>query len=158
MINNINKDYIEGKSRYYFYEQVFIDSLNKIQFETFDNEFEDLCSDGVYSINGNEYSVREVYIVKCEDGSVHLIKAGENNLDVLTNNIFSSNKIIKLQFTDSRIFYDMYIDGLFKEKKLYLTSEIFNRYIIKWNGEKHLQTKEQIAEVESHEKYQEKYG
>ena len=153
-----DKEYLEGEARFSFFQQFYMESLKELESEKFDTNFEEICKSGKYSINGKEYSVMEVYIVKCDDGSIHLVKAGENKLDILTNTEFNSKKIIILQFSNSKVFYEMYESGVFNTSTITLTSEIFNKYAGMWNGEKHLETKTQRAEEKAHEEYQKKYG
>ena len=148
--NIIAKD--DGQERYNYYSSSYIDAYSNINDE-FDDNFIDIYNNGKYILNDKEYNIKEIYLVKMDDGTIHLIKAGENKIDLLTNNTFVGKKESIVCFRDTSVFYELYLSGKI-QKEINLKNIIIND----WDGLKHQQTKELKADDIATKKYRTKYG
>ena len=95
--NEFNKETTTSvDSPYNIYSSAYLSALSQMDYSEFDENFISLYREGKYLINGNNYDINEIYLVKLETGIYHLIKAGNNSTDILTGESF--NGPIKMLF------------------------------------------------------------
>lgn len=155
--DNSGKLIREGGYGNYFSE--YRKALENHSNQTFDDAFKTICSNKNCIINGKEYMLSELYVIKCDNGKVYLVKAGENNLDIISNEQFNYKEKIIMKLTETLPFYEMYSEGIFNENSsLSIDPKMFTKYFINWNGETHLKTLDQVAYNEAVNNYVKKYG
>ena len=156
---NTNQVEIEsGDEGYDYYSMKYDEALGDINEEDYDEEFIDIYNHSKCIINGEEYDIQELYLVKLEDNSIHLIKAGDNRVDILTKKSFDSKRKAIMRFRNSTIFYKLYTSGMIKDSVLSIDSNKLNEYISNWDGSEHYEIPELAAEKKAHDAYTKKYG
>lgn len=151
---NKNKD---GEDRYGYYSISYLDAKKNMDESNFDQNFINLYNKDNISIGDNSYSSRSIYIVKNNDDSVYLIKAGENTTDLLTGKEFEYDRKNICLFKDSTIYANLYDNGKLNEDLKFDPSDLTS-LIQTWDGEKHDKTPELYAEKQASEAYIKKYG
>ena len=142
---------------YNTYMRAYVDSLKKMDLREFDSHFIDTYNNVKYLVNNQEYDSNQVYIVELEDNSKHLIIAGENNIDIMTNTKMEGKKINICCFKESTVFYQMYLDGIIKNNTLVVDNNLSN-YVNSWDGKRHSAIPALKAESEASDVYRKKYG
>ena len=142
---------------YSFYHRTYSDAFNDLNDEDFDQVFQDIYINGKYIINGVEYDIKEVYITKLDDESIHVYKAGDNRKDVITNQIFAGKNKKICCFRDSSIFYELYENNIINSNEIILDINNIEE-INNWDGTKSDKTKHLMAEKITKEEYGRKYG
>ena len=117
------------------YSQIY-ESLN---FDDFDEQFIDIYENSNITINNVEYSIQQIYLKTMDDDSVHYIKAGENNIDLLNGTIIKGERKNTTRFRDSTIFYQMYTDGLITTTDIEIDNETLQEYADAWDKKTHLE-------------------
>ena len=146
--NSENND-VGCDSSYGIYSVNYIKELENMDYSKFDEKFINIYDNGQYILKNQKYNIGEIYILRLENGDVHLIQAGNNNEDILTHEKFEGKNNSLLCFRDSSIFYDLYLNGIVLE-----TTDLDNvkDFIKKWDGTRHLQVPKNKADYEASKK------
>ena len=156
--NNKRKKHGEGQERYNYYYSIYFDTIKKLDKDSFDKNFIDIYKNGIYFINNKNYNVKDIYITKLDDGSVHLYKAGNNNEDILIDQSFSGKKQYICCFRESSVFLELYKNGIIADKNIDLHSPEIKNYINEWNGLRHYAIPELEADRIAKNSFVAKYG
>ena len=157
-IDDSNNEYEQSNCEgYSFYHMTYSDAINSLNDNDFDQKFQDIYLNGKYIINDIEYDIKEVYITKLDDESVHIYKAGDNRKDIITNQTFTGKNKKICCFRDSSIFYELYEANIINDTDIKLDINNINQ-ISNWDGIKSDKTKNLMAEKIAKEEYGRKYG
>lgn len=153
----INKIESTMDSEYNKYTSIYQNVVANLDDETFDSNFVALYNNPniMLQIDEKKYNLDEVYLKKLEDGSYHLIKAGENKIDLLSNENLDIG-ISKGKLKDASFFYQMYQDGIFNSDNIIIDKVLFQQYIDSWDRKIHEEVPGLKAKVETDEIYQNK--
>lgn len=142
--------------KYNYYSSKYLESLKNMDENSFDKNFRTIYDLNEYTINGQTYESRLIYITKYEDGSVHLIKVDEQeDVDLFDKTKIESKQTGFCKFKNSSIYYELYKQGIIKDGEV--PSEVKN-LISSWDGKKSTATPSLQAEEEASEEYKKKYG
>ena len=159
VINQANESSVsEVDDGYAYYTGQYMKSLEKMNMDEFDDNFIDIYKYGKYTINNNTYDIKEIYIVKCEDETIHLTYSNNNKVDILSGKSLDSKKKIICCFRDSSIFFNLYRDKLFSTKNIKIDNYTLQQYINDWDLTKHNEVPELRANNEAGENYKKVYG
>lgn len=147
------KTYLEGEKAYTFYNKEYYKAYKEAKI---DETFEDIYNNTKFSYDGKIYKTSSIYIVKCEDKSVHLVDANNNDIDLITNKALPK-EVKVMKFIDSSIFYDLYKDGYVKKDITNLNGG-YPFLISKWDGNMHSKTRNTYATIMAKLKYKSKYS
>ena len=137
-----------------YYSTHYLDILRNLNPNDFDQTFAGIYKNVMYSYNNNFYNGSSVFIVNYDDGSTHLVDSNNPKSDLFTGESINSKKTKMVLFKESSLFYELYTNGVITSDSVTLSSE----YINNWDGEKHYQTVDLVAQKEASESYEEKYG
>ncbi len=156
-INESKETAIADSEEYLYYQGQYLNSLNNLNSNDFDQNFDNIYNDITFKYNGQEYPGPSLFIVEYDDGSTHLVYSDNNKVDLFTNEPITAKKAKIVAFRESSAFYKMYKDGLITSTDFELSTNIIS-YINSWDGEKHTATPDLAAEKEANEAYDKKYG
>lgn len=139
-----------------YYSHFYLESINRTD-DVFDQKFVNIYNKEDIAIGNKTYKLNSLYLIKNSDDKVYLKVAGEDNIDILTNESFGRNRKEICAFRDSSLFYVLYQNGILKQNGIENPNEFIN-IINTWDGEKHDKTKELLAEKRASEEYRKKYG
>ena len=145
-----HKSQTTQNSEFNKYSYYYLQSLDEMDYNKFDNNFINIYENGKYIIDGVKYGIDELYLVTTNDTTKHLIKAGEN-IDIITNEPLNGTKIGIICLKKTSLFYNMYKDGLITNNTISLSKQILNQYIEKWDGKKQYMVPELEADKEATE-------
>lgn len=160
IVNEIDDNTDEKRydcEEYSFYHKTYNEALSSLNDDDFDKNFEDIYYNGKFIINDIEYNIKQVYITRLDDGSVHLYKAGDNRKDIITNQTFTGKYEKICCFRNSSVFYDLYSSNVFNSNEIKLDSSNLVQ-INNWDDNSHYKTKNMMAEKITKEAYGKKYG
>lgn len=144
-------------SEYNKYTNIYQNVVLNLDDKYFDSKFLALYNNlnMTLQIDEKKYSLDEVYLKELEDGSYHLIKAGENKIDLLSNeNLDIGTSKGKLK--DASFFYQMYKDGILNFENINIDKVLFQQYIDSWDGKIHEEVPGLKAKMKTDEIYQNK--
>ncbi|MBR2678720.1 MAG: hypothetical protein IKE63_04815 [Bacilli bacterium] len=142
---------------YGFYSTHYLENLNQINQKDYDLRFDEIYRNVTFSYNNNTYSGSSIYIISYDDGKAHLVDSNNRNIDLLTNESIKAKKTKAIPFKESSVFYQLYVAGIIKDEDVILSPNYLN-IIANWDGEKHYQTVDLVAEQKTKLEYREKYG
>lgn len=155
-LNSADSEILDSEE-YGFYSTHYLDNLGKTDPSDYDSKFGQIYDNVTYSYNGNSYSGESLYIISYEDGSVHLVDSDDRKHDLLTKEDINSKRTGICLFKESSVFYELYELGLIKNEHVELSLE-YKNVINNWDGKKHYQTVDLVAQKKTEEEYQAKYG
>lgn len=148
---------ILDSEEYGFYSTHYLDNLGKINPGDYDTKFGQIYDNVTYSYNGNSYSGTSLYIISYDDGTVHLIDSDDRKHDLLTKEDINAKRTGICLFKESSVFYELYEAGIIKNEHVELSPD-YKSAINNWDGNKHYQTVDLVAQQETEKEYQAKYG
>lgn len=155
-INQMKPEILDSEE-YGFYSTHYLDNLRSEDESNYDSNFVKIYNDVTYTCGDNTYSGLSIYIVSYDDGSVHLIDSDNRSQDLITGDDITGKRVHVMPFRESSVFYELYASGIIQGENVTL-SDTFLNYISRWNGEKHYQTVDLVAEQKTSLEYQERYG
>ena len=140
----------ENEITFSHYSKDYLNALDEINIDEFDQTFINIYRHGTYSINDSKYNISELYIVVTENGN-HIIKAGENNYDILTNQTFNEKQIKIECLKRTSVFYKLYLDGIINSENISVDINTLKNYIEKWDMKNHHEVPELLADMKARE-------
>ena len=145
------------REEYGFYSTHYLENLEQINPKDYDLRFNEIYRNVTFSYNNNMYSGSSIYIISYDDGKTHLVDSNNRKFDLLTNESITAKKTKAIPFKESSVFYQLYVAGIIKDEDVILSPNYLN-IIANWDGEKHYQTVDLVAEQKTKLEYREKYG
>ena len=145
------------REEYGFYSTHYLENLEQINPKDYDLRFDEIYRNVTFSYNNNMYSGSSIYIISYDDGKTHLVDSNNRKFDLLTNESITAKKTKAIPFKESSVFYQLYVAGIIKDEDVILSPNYLN-IIANWDGEKHYQTVDLVAEQKTKLEYREKYG
>ena len=142
---------------YGFYSKHYLENLDQINPKDYDLRFDEIYRNVTFSYNNNTYSGSSIYIISYDDGKTHLVDSNNRKFDLLTNESITAKKTKAIPFKESSVFYQLYVAGIIKDEDVILSPNYLN-IIANWDGEKHYQTVDLVAEQKTKLEYRGKYG
>ena len=149
--NNEPSQNTESHQMYDRYVSTYLKTLDDLEEYTFDEKFMQIYRKGKFNIDNIEYDVSELYVVVTKTGN-HIVKAGENNIDILTGQTFDDGWLLIENLRKTTIFSKLYEDGIIKNENIDLNKETLKNYVDSWNMENHYLLPELIADREATKK------
>lgn len=152
-----NSKYILDCEGYGYYSIKYSESLRNIDPSNYDQKFYEIYKNVTYSYNNKNLNGNSVYIVQYDDGSTHLVDSNNNKYDLLTGKPITAKKTNIVLWKESSNFYELYKSGVITDNVVLLSSS-YSGVINDWDGKKHYQTVDLVAEQKAEEEYQKKFG
>lgn len=151
------KPEILDSEEYGFYSTHYLEHLRSEDEANYDSNFRKIYDNVTYTSGDNTYSGLAVYIVSYDNGEVHLIDSDDRKHDIITGDSVTGDRVKVMPFRESSVFYELYELGIIQDENVIL-SDNFIDYINRWDGEKHYQTVDLVAEQKTSIEYKERYG
>ena len=154
--SNVQESKIVDSEEYSYYSGKYLEYLNT-NTDEFDLNFDFIYKNAKYIYNDKEYKGTSIYIVEYDDNTTHLVDANNNMVDLLTEEKITAKRIKMSLFKESSLFYELYKNGIINNNEIELSKE-YIEYIKNWNGERHRETKDLMAEEYASNAFKEEFG